>query len=276
MRMRSALVGVIAIVAVAAAVVRFRGAEPALPGDAGKPRSGEPRGEPRVWSMTDSLGDGTPDFLRLDSPADRDAFRRWFTFLAEVHFHRAPEMLPAEINDCAALLRFAYRETLRRHDGEWAASMRLDFVPPVPPIAAYEYPFTPLKASLFRVRTGAFTAAELESDAFAQFADAETLMRRNTWLVSRDIAEARPGDLLFYRQLEQSMPFHAMVFVGRSHFEPPDAEYIVYHTGPDGDDPGEVRRPSVAELMRHPKPQWRPASGNPYFLGVHRWNILAD
>ena len=64
--------------------------------------------------------------------------------------------------------------------------------------------------------------------------------------------------------------------LGRSHFEPPDADYIVYHTGPDGRHPGEIRRPAVPELMRHPKPQWRPVAGNPYFLGVYRWNILAD
>jgi uncharacterized protein YfaT (DUF1175 family) len=72
------------------------------------------------------------------------------------------------------------------------------------------------------------------------------------------------------------MPFHAMVYLGPSQFEPGPQRYIVYHTGPDGKDPGEIRRPSTAELMRHPKPQWRPVSGNPYFLGVYRWNILVD
>src|SRR5687768_12628967 len=50
----------------------------------------------RAWQMTDSLGDGTPDFLRLTSSTDRDAFRRWFTFLAEVHFFRAPDRLPPD------------------------------------------------------------------------------------------------------------------------------------------------------------------------------------
>lgn len=269
MRMRSALVGIAAIAAVAAAVAHFRsGPVPAETRSRAK--------AVREWRMTDSFRDGTPDFLRLTSSADRDAFRRWFTFLAEVHFVRAPELLPAEINDCGALLRFAYRETLKRHDGEWVAELGLSFVPPVPSIEAYQYPHTPLKASLFRVRSGAFAADDLSSGAFAQFADAETLMRRNTWPVSRQISDARSGDLLFFRQVDQSMPFHAMAFVGRSHFDPPDSDYIVYHTGPDGKYPGEIRRPSVAELSRHPKPQWRPVTGNPYFLGVYRWNILAD
>ena len=226
--------------------------------------------------MTDSLRDGTPDFLRLTSSADRDAFRRWFTFLAEVHFFRAPERLPPDVKDCAALLRFAYRESLRRHDGEWATSLALDIVPPAADLDAYSYPFTPLKGSLFRIRPGRFSEADLSSGAFAEFADAETLMHRNTWRVSRDIAEARPGDLLFFRQLEQRMPFHAMIYLGPSQFEPSAESYIVYHTGPDGTDPGEIRRPSVADLMRHPKPQWRPVVGNPNFLGVYRWNILVD
>src|SRR5688572_4207423 len=152
----------------------------------------------RAWQMTDSLGDGTPDFLRLYSAADRDAFRRWFTFLAEVHFFRAPDRLPPDVKDCAALLRFAYRESLRRHHGEWATSLGLDIVPPAADLDAYSYPFTPLKASLFRIRPGRFSEADLSSGAFAEFADAETLMHRNTWRVSRDLAEARPGDLLFF------------------------------------------------------------------------------
>ena len=63
----------------------------------------------------DTIGDGTPDFLRLHDPADRIAFRRWFTFLAEAQYFRG-RALPAEIDDCAALLRFAYREALRPHD----------------------------------------------------------------------------------------------------------------------------------------------------------------
>ena len=32
---------------------------------------------------SDRFSDGTPDFFRLDDPSDRDAFRRWFSLLAE-------------------------------------------------------------------------------------------------------------------------------------------------------------------------------------------------
>src|SRR5437764_9884050 len=59
--------------------------------------------------------DGTPDFLRLDSASDRDAFRRWFAAIAEYQALRPAQELPAEINDCAALLRYSYRGALHAH-----------------------------------------------------------------------------------------------------------------------------------------------------------------
>ena len=112
--------------------------------------------------------------------------------------------------------------------------------------------------------------------AFAQFADARTLQRFNTYFVTRDIRRAAPGDLLFYRQLAHDLPFHAMIFIGRSRIEPGKRSWIVYHTGPIAGQPGEIRRPSVDELLRHPSPRWRPEPGNSNFLGVYRWNILRE
>ncbi len=227
-----------------------------------------------VLEASDRYGDGTPDFLRLND-ADRQAFRRWFTFLAEMQFVQLPARVPAEVNDCGALLRFAYREALREHTSAWANELGLEGTPPGPSVQKYQYPFTPLGASLFRVEPGRFVAPVLSS-AFAQFADAETLRKLNTHFVSRDLRQARPGDLLFYRQLSQDLPFHAMVFLGPSHFEEGGEQYIVYHTGPLGETKGEIRRPSVTELMNHPSPRWRPLPGNPNFLGVYRWNILRE
>ena len=218
-------------------------------------------------SWADSYGDGTPDFLRLDDGADQLAFRSWFTYLAEsAYFSSHP---PAEVNDCAALIRYSYREALRAHDAAWAANLRLVHVPPVPAIAKYSYPHTLAGAGLFRVRAGS-----ADRDAFAQFADAEALREFNTHFVSRDIRRARPGDLLFYRQPDQRMPYHAMIYVGTSQITGGTESWIVYHTGPDHGSAGEIRRVSVAELLRHPDPRWRPLRENPAFLGVYRWNIL--
>jgi uncharacterized protein len=226
--------------------------------------------------LGDRFGDGTPDFLRLDDEADRRSFRRWFTFLAESQFYRPPNRLPREIDDCAALLRFAYREALREHDGAWASELDLDAVPSEASVRRFTYPRTPLGASLFRVRSGPFAGANLGDGSFAQFADARTLQQFNTYFVTRDIRLAQPGDLLFYRQIEQNMPFHAMAYLGRSGFEQSSAKWIVYHTGPISGGPGEIRRPTVEELLRHPSPRWRPNVGNGTFLGVYRWNILRE
>ena len=105
---------------------------------------------------TDSAADGTPDFLRLDDPDDQHAFRRWFTFLAETQYFEAAERRPAEIVDCAALIRYAYREALRVHDGNWATEAHLPVAPGIPSVTKYQYPYTPLGADLFRVKPGGF------------------------------------------------------------------------------------------------------------------------
>jgi len=214
--------------------------------------------------LNDARPDGTPAFLHLDDRSDRAAFTRWFTFLAESQYF-APE-LPAEIKDCAGLIRFAYREALHTHNGDWAASLQLFDVPAIPSVHKYEYPFTPLGANLFRT----------SDDDFAEFADVRTLLRYNVHLISRDIQHAAQGDLLFYRQEGRTEPYHTMIFLGHSQFEAGQFEdsresFVVYHTGHS-----EMRRPSIAELMHHPAPEWRPVEGNPNFLGVYRWNILRD
>jgi uncharacterized protein YfaT (DUF1175 family) len=225
-------------------------------------------------AFDDRFRDGTPDFLRLDSPADRDAFRRWFTTLAEYQALRN-DALPAEIDDCAALLRYAYRNALHAHDASWLQQTGLAALSGGS-VEKYVYPATPLGAALFRVKPGEFRADDLKGGVFAEFADAATLLERNTFFVSRDLRQAHAGDLLFYRQLEQHSPFHSMVFVGRSRLADAGADVLVYHTGPIGGQKGEMRRVTVAELLEHPDPRWRPVAGNHNFLGVYRWNILRE
>jgi uncharacterized protein len=231
---------------------------------------------PQALDDQDRFRDGTPDFLRLDSVADREAFRGWFTAIAEYQALRPPRELPAEINDCAGLLRYAYRSALHSHTADWLAENGLEALAYLPSVRKYAYPRTPLGPSLFRIRL-----ASGEDDAkttFAEFADAKTLWQLNTFFVSRDVRLARPGDLLFYRQLQQNSPYHSMVFVGPSQLDRSGTEegILVYHTGPIGKLPGEMRRTSLSELLQHPSPRWRPTPGNTNFLGVYRWNILRE
>ena len=231
-----------------------------------------------VFDPSDTYADGTPDFLRLHTSQDRQAFRAWFTAIAEASGRTTRPIYLAEINDCAALLRFAYREALHVHDESWLSSHALQSS--APSIRQYAYPQTPLGANLFRIRPGPFLAADLDNGSFAQFADAQTLMQHNTYLVGRDLRLARPGDLIFYRQLDQDSPydvpgathyhspFHSMIFCGEKD--------VVYHTGPIHHGKGEMRRLLLSDLLHHPDARWRPLKENANFLGVYRWNILRE
>ena len=222
----------------------------------------------------DRFGDGTPDFLRLHSAADRAAFRAWFAGLADTAATLQADRLPREIDDCAALLRWCYRNALHAHDEAWLATMPFDAMPPLTSIQQYVYPLTPLGAGLFRVRPGPYASGDAENGSFAQFADAKTLWQDNTFFVTRDVRAARQGDLLFFRQLEQGEPYHSMIVTGTAH------DWVVYDTGPIGEErsvrPGEVRRMTLDDLMHHPDTRWRPISSNSNFLGVYRWNVLRE
>jgi hypothetical protein len=238
-----------------------------LAGGHQSPVAAKPTQQQMAWS--DRFGDGTPDFMRLTDPADQAAFRRWFVLIADVQAARPRASVPAEITDCASLLRYAYREALKRHDETWFQTTGIEIDPLPGEIRAWSYPHAPLGAGLFRVKEGAFTSGDVSNGAFAQFADAKTLVERNAYFVSRDVRAALPGDLLFFRQFGQSSPWHSMIVLRNG-----ANAAVVYDTGPDHGQPGEIRRVLLSELLDHPQPQWRPMAGNPNFLGVYRWNIL--
>ena len=226
----------------------------------------------KIWD--DSFGDGFPACARLDRPADRQSFTRWMTFLAEAAYYHSSPAVTEEVEDCAALIRYAYRNALAAHTPAWHREAGLPFEAGFADIGKYAYPRWPLGRHLFRTRPGPFAASDLENGAFGEFADARTMMMYNSFPVSRDVQAARPGDLLFFQQPEQSEPFHMILFVGRSHFQPQGSDWIVYHTGDLDGRRGEVRHLQVALLTQHPDPRWRPLAANPHFLGVYRLDLL--
>ncbi len=251
----------------------FRGVEITMPDGNKKHYPDAGKWAFTFWPGTkwpDSYGDGTPDLLRLHTADDQRAFRSWFTELAGRAARLPPEKLPSEISDCSARLRYAYREALRKHDEVWLAAQGDECGFAIPSVRQYQYPETPLGAALFRVRPGSFVPADLEDGSFAQFADARTLMTLNTHFVGRRVGAARPGDLLFYRQLEQNSQYHSMIVAGQH------ADTVVYHTGPIGSAKGEMRVVAMEDLLHHPDARWRPLPENSNFLGVYRWNILRD
>ena len=196
--------------------------------------------------------------LRLADQADRQTLRSWFVLLADTAFYQPP----SDVTDCAALVRYALREAVRPHTAEWLRQAGLPIAPALPDIRQRpraENGLTPL----FRVAATAGTP-------LAEFADAKTIIRWNTRMVSRDAVHARPGDLLYYRQASQRQPDHLMIVVGPSRLDASAPDFVVYHTGPDETGPGELRKARLADLLQHPAPRWRPVASNHAFIGVFR------
>jgi len=200
--------------------------------------------------------------VRLADESDRAALRSWFTLLADAQFEQAAP----EVTDCAALIRFAFREALRAHTPEWRHRVGLSFTPHFPDVRSAPK-VEPGGWPLFRV-------AAAPTARYGEFADARTIVALNTVPMGREVSRARPGDLLYFRQPAQRQPDHLMVFVGASPFDTPDRDWVVYHTGPSDDGPGEVRKARLATLAGHPSTRWRPLATNPNFVGVFRLTAL--
>jgi uncharacterized protein len=200
--------------------------------------------------------------MRLSDESDRAAFRAWFVLLADAQFERQTD----DVKDCAALVRHAVREALRAHTPEWVRRSGLPFTPQFADVRS-----APRAGSdglpLFRITADAVPK-------YAEFADAKTLVNLNAKPLGRDARAAHPGDLLYFRQPGQREPDHLMVFVGRSHFETEGEDWVVYHTGPLDDSPGEVRKVRLSTLAQHPAARWRPLASNPNFVGVFRLGML--
>lgn len=232
----------------------------------------------------DSDRDGIPDQIELARPSDRGNFRRWFAYIAEMQFYRASERWHAEQRDCAGLIRFAWREALRRHDRLWLKRMGAEYDLIAPDVAAYTLDRAPFGERLFRTgdapsNDGEDSATTRDAHDFAGFADARTLRDFNARFVSRERAAARTGDLLFFHQPWGSRyPHHVMLYLGASLAESDadlDADdWVVYHTGASPDDAGTVKKVRLVDLARHPDARWRPVVRNPRFLGFFRLKIL--
>lgn len=226
------------------------------------------------WGDADR--DGIPDGAELRSFGDRENFRRWFTAIAELQFYRESEAWNEGQRDCAGLVRFAWRESLRAHDRAWFRKMGAEYEPLAPDVRAYTLERGPLRERIFRTSFGTFEETDLTGETFAEFADARTLKEFNSEFVSRERDEARPGDLLFFHQpWVQKYPYHVMIFLGEARVSSEGAnDWVVYHTGASPDGAGEVRKARLAALERHPDRRWRPLVSNRNFLGFYRLKIL--
>jgi uncharacterized protein len=229
-----------------------------------------------VAASRDADADGIPDAAELHTHNDRENFRRWFTGIAEQQFYEQSREWNAGQRDCAGLVRFAWREALRRHDRRWLARMGASYEAFAPDVRAYTLEGGPLGEKLFRTTFGPFRESDLKDATFSEFADARTIKNFNVEFVGRERREARPGDLLFFHQpWARRYPYHVMIFLGPARSESEGAsDWVVYHTGAAAADGGEVRKLRLAVLDHHPDPRWRPVGHNRNFLGFYRLKIL--
>ncbi len=209
----------------------------------------------------DSDADGFPDKAELQNESDRRAFRKWFVRIAESQYEAKTPAWEESQQDCAGLVRMAYREALKRHDRDWCR--RFGFVPDgnIPDISAFSYPNIPvLCSSIFRVKDGA-----PDKSSFGPFADAATLLSLNTEFIGKDLSAAEPGDILFYENRgNMYWPYHSMIMAGIVNNE----HIVVYHTGKGGI----VKRAEISYLRA--SREFNPVPENPDFLGIYRFKIL--
>ena len=122
-----------------------------------------------------AVGDGTPDFLRLHDAADRVAFRRWFTLLAEAEYYRRQSQRDRRLCGTAALClsRSTASSTIPR--GRRPSIC----LPPLPPATFGSISIRTRRSApgCFAFATAALRPDDLNNGAFAQFADAKTLWR---------------------------------------------------------------------------------------------------
>jgi uncharacterized protein YfaT (DUF1175 family) len=226
---------------------------------------------------SDADRDGIPDAAELLTYDDRASFRRWFTSIAEMQFYKMSDAWTKEQRDCAGLVRFAWREALRRHDRLWFKAMGEGYAAVAPDVRAYTLDRSPLGEKLFRIDYGSYVENEA---TFSEFADARTLKNHNTIFISRDPRRAQPGDLLFFHQpWAQKFPYHVMIYLGEAlHASEGAADWVVYHTGSSSSDSmgaeGEVKKVRLSVLNGHPDRRWRPVEKNRNFLGFYRLKIL--
>jgi len=213
----------------------------------------------------DVNNNGFPDVVELDE-IDSERFRIWFVNIAVLQAVNNSEYWSKNERDCSGLIRFAYKESLKKHDEYWITSHGVNQeewkeltgvdLSKIKDINSFNYPFVPvIETNLFLTETGKFSA----------YADAYNLLRHNTVFVSNKVDEAKPGDILFFHFPDPST-FHSMIFTGNG---------LVYHTGPVSEDnEGKVKLWLFDDYARLMPIQWLPVKENPFFLGFYRFKIL--
>ncbi len=231
-------------------------------------------------TVLDRDHDGFPDQAELLSNFDRSNFRLWFVYIALSQYFYPSPLWNKEERDCAGLIRFSYKEALKKHDNNWFKDMPFLVNLKIPDVTVFNYPYIPIIGiRLFRIAPGEFTPQDASrvKELFSPYADAYNLVKYNMVKLGRRREGIKEGDILvFYNPYDPRMPFHTMIFVGRDIFRDPNGpdDWLLYHTGPRTKDSGIIKKVELSLLRHHRDPRWRPIPENPFFLGYFRFKIL--
>lgn len=191
-------------------------------------------------------------------------FRNWFTNI--VINTAIKNKLPENYSDCSGLIKYAYKETLKKHDAKWITKNEYDG--PIFENLRYNYPDIPfLGVKIFRKTSGVFNLDTIDID-FSEYVTARYLIEFNMDFISRNINDAKSGDILaFFHPEDPEYPYHLMVFI-----EYNNEDYLIYHTGPiEGG--GYIKIVKLKDFFKF-DPSWLPIKENKYFLGIYKFKIL--
>ncbi|GHF32577.1 hypothetical protein HNQ07_000384 [Deinococcus metalli] len=219
---------------------------------------------PPAPSVVDADRDGYPDSAELYG-ADRTRFAEWFAAVAESQYYGTNADWAVQDQDCSGLVRYAFVNALSRHNAAWFAKFRYLPPPRTPSVQGVSYPLPVIGRAAFRVAPGAYRPDDVAQGRMVGRTGAQFLLNGSMTRVSRDVAQARRGDVLFFLR-PQRRSYHSMVYLGGG--------MVVYHTGLSPAEGGEVRLLSVQTLMKHPDAAFHPVASNQDFLGVYRWKIV--
>ena len=182
--------------------------------------------------------------------AQSQAFRSWFVRIVKEQIIRGPNPRWTQ-RDCAGLVRFGVYETLKQHDKKWLKSNGIanQSLPPEVNLSADQ--------QIFQNRWKQFG-----DKGFGSFAPAIGIIQENSKFISKDINQARLGDLLFFDQGDDQ---HLMIWMG---------SYVAYHTGNQSKKDTGLRSVSLDQLMHWKDTRWQPRSENPNFIGIYRLSFL--
>ncbi|MBP8082913.1 MAG: DUF1175 family protein [Spirochaetes bacterium] len=205
--------------------------------------------------------DGFPDCAELLKEDSRMNFAARFVRIAETQFLKESPAWEKSQRDCAGLVRFAYRESLKVHNSAWTSKTGITDTKDLAQISEFSYPGIPfLGVKIFKISGGSSD----DIATFGEFADAATLMHLNMDFISKDLSHAEPGDVLFFCiNSGNSFSYHTMIVT-----EKYPGIRLIYHTGENG----LIKRVNIPYLSE--STVFRPSESNKNFLGVFRFKII--